>query len=81
MLFLELLKYFPKLCEKHLSSVKNKDLNAVWTEATYMSMDGKHIFSVLNLWYCIQLRMQPFCFRCNKRKVKEACLLLWLFKV
>ena len=45
MLFLELLKYFPKLCEKHLSSVKNKDLNAVWTEATYMSMDGKRIFS------------------------------------
>ena len=40
-----LLKYFPKLCEKHLSSVKNKDLNAVWTEATYMSMDGKRIFS------------------------------------
>lgn len=57
MLFLELLKYFPKLCEKHLSSVKNKDLNAVWTEATYRSMDGKRIFSVPKLWYCIQLRM------------------------
>ncbi|EGG90039.1 hypothetical protein HMPREF0491_02895 [Lachnospiraceae oral taxon 107 str. F0167] len=57
MLFLELLKYFPKLCEKHLSSIKDKDLNAVWTESNYTSMDGKRIFSVPKLWYCIQLRM------------------------
>ena len=36
-------KYFSKLCEKQLSSIKDKLLNAdvVCIDTTYMSMDGK----------------------------------------
>ena len=39
-------KYFSKLCEKSLNSIKDKLLNAdvVCTYATYMSMDGKQTY-------------------------------------
>ena len=39
-------KYFSKLCEKQLSSIKDKLLNSdvVCTDATYVSMDGKQTY-------------------------------------
>ena len=39
-------KYFSKLCEKQLSSIKDRLLNSdvICTEATYVSMDGKQTY-------------------------------------